>query len=92
MAGTFGHSTQPGGLVLLSDALWHRGQVFWIYPTITIDLGSKGIVLPAININTGRVERSCCSKVSIKGRKAMTGKYLLLQPRRLQPSTPEGRY
>jgi hypothetical protein len=36
MSGTSGHSTQPGSLVLLGNALWHRSKVLWVHPSFII--------------------------------------------------------
>jgi hypothetical protein len=64
-AGTFRHGTQPDGLILLSDALWHRSQVFRIDPAIVIVLGGQDTSLP-IRIDAGGIERFCSSHVSVK--------------------------
>jgi hypothetical protein len=64
-AGTFGHGTQPDRLILLSDALWHRSQVFRINPTIAIILGGQDKALP-VGIDAGGIEHLCSSYVSVK--------------------------
>ncbi len=64
-ASTFRHGTQPGGLVLLSDALWHRSQIFRVDPAIAIVFGVQRTALP-IGINGGGMERFCSTNVGVK--------------------------
>lgn len=64
-AGTFRHGTQPGGLILLSDALWHRSQIFRVDPAIVIVSGGQGTAL-IIRINGGGMERLCSTNVGVK--------------------------
>ena len=64
-AGTFCHDTQPDGLNLLSNALWHRSQIFRVDPTIAIVLGGQSTVLP-IRMNGGGMERFCNTNISVQ--------------------------
>lgn len=64
-ASAFRHGTQPGGLVLLSDALWHRNQIFRIGPATVIVLGDQSRGLP-IRDNGGGIERSCSTMLVSK--------------------------
>ena len=43
--GAPGHSIKPFGLILLGYALWHRGQILRIDPTIPIDQGTYLVAL-----------------------------------------------
>ena len=69
---TFGHGTQPSGLILLSDALWHRSQIFRVDPATVIVEGGQGTVLPIrinvllIRINGDSMERFCSTNVGVK--------------------------
>jgi hypothetical protein len=82
-AGTFRHGTQPGGLILLSDALWHRSQVFRIDPATVIVLGGQGTATP-IRINGGGMEHFCRTHVGVKDNKVI-GKEI---PLAATPQTP----
>ena len=64
-AGTFRHGTQPGGLILLSDTLWHRSQVFRVDPAIVIPLGSQSTTIPSI-IHSSCSEPFCRINVGSK--------------------------
>ena len=64
-AGTFRHGTQPGRLILLSDALWHRSQIFRVDPAIVIVLRGQGTAL-TIRVNGGGIERFCSTNVGVK--------------------------
>ena len=55
-AGAFRHGIQPDGLVLLSDALWHRRQVFRIDPAIVVACRVQDVAILS-GINAGGVER-----------------------------------
>lgn len=57
-AGALIHGTQPGGLILLGDALWHRSQIFRVDPSIAVVLGQQDTVLPII-LNGGGMDRLC---------------------------------
>jgi hypothetical protein len=52
----------------LSDALWHRSQVFGIDPAVVIVLGGQDVAFP-IRINARGMERFCDSHVSVKDNK-----------------------
>jgi hypothetical protein len=64
-AGTFRHGTQPGGLILLSDALWHRSQILGVDPAVVSVLGGQNRILPT-GINGGGMERFRSPTVGVK--------------------------
>lgn len=68
-AGAFRHGIQPGGWVLLCDALWHGRKVFRIDPAIAVVLWGRGI--PAYRIKASRIEHSCSSCVNAEDNKAI---------------------
>ena len=73
MASTFRHGIQPGGLVLLSDALGHRSQIFRVDPAIIILKGVQGPVSIRRNIGVkddGVIVRflSSCISHNVKSR------------------------
>ena len=50
MSSAFGHSTQPAGLVLLGDALWHRRKVLGVHPSSMIFLNCRDIFVVEFEI------------------------------------------
>lgn len=54
-AGAFSHGTEPSGLILLSNTLWHGSQIFRINPTIAVVKGRYGVVFVMVNLS--RMER-----------------------------------
>jgi hypothetical protein len=56
--GATSQSRQPGRLILLGNALWHRRQIFGVDPAITILLWRQDVVVD-IGDYTSRVGRLC---------------------------------
>ena len=64
-AGASRHGTQPCGLILLINTLWHGWQVFGMDPAVAIVLRDQDTAL-LTNIKTSGMERFCSSRVSVK--------------------------
>jgi len=67
-ASIFRYSTQPSGLVLLSDALWYRSQIFRVDLAIAIVFGVQYTAL-SIGINSSGIERFCSTNIGVKDNK-----------------------